>query len=391
MSQPLRAWGRGAVANSATDASPRPPENHDALRPPGPSTSLPDLSGDPQPGRPGEAASPHSPRAGQVEPGAGHRARMPGAAEARRRGRASAEGRPRPGGGRKAAPSGKRRRPDLGAPRPPPRAGFIQRRGPARPRRAPHRAAAQERLPRPTSLRAAEPPRLRLPPPPSGPRRARSGSEMAREQDSGPSRRRCHHLPLPSQPPPQRCRLSRRGHRLPNRARSARWARRAGGRPQSKLIDALGAPRYLGRARRRERPQRCEPRRARAGSGGPDGPGRGRARVVPRGRRPTRTPDPGLALPIAPPQRSHAAARPAAPGARAAPPGADPSRCPRGPFAGPSADCNLPTRTSSFCFETGSLRVDGAGLLPGYHKQSWFVGSALASQDRSEDTSGDAR
>lgn len=223
MSQPLQAWGRGAVANSAADAFP-PPENRDALWPPSPNTSRRDLPGDPQPGRPGKAASPNSPRARQVEPGAGRPARMPGAAEAGSGGRTSAEGRPRPRAGRKAARSAKRRRPDLGAPRPPPRAGFIQCRGPARPRRAPHRAAAQERRPRPTSLRAAEPPRLRLPPPPSGRRRARSGSEMARERDSGPSRRR-HRLPQPSQPPPQRCRLSRlsrRGRRLPNRARSAR-------------------------------------------------------------------------------------------------------------------------------------------------------------------------
>lgn len=43
------------------------------------------------------------------------------------------------------------------------------------------------------------------------------------------------------------------------------------------------------------------------------------------------------------------------------------------------------------CFETGSLCVDQAGLLPGYHMESRFVGSALAPQDRSEETSQDAR
>lgn len=176
---------------------------------------------------------------------------MPAAAEAglaggRASGEAGAarrrkEGFPRPGSGGRPTSAPRARLPEP--------ASFSAAAPPGRPRRARH-PGKRPRLPPSApylSLRAAEPPRLRLPPPPpppSGPLRARSGSEMARgaERDSGPSRRRRRRLPLPPQSPPQRSSPQPPrpppAESSPERAMGPEGGRAQRGRP----IDALGAP-----------------------------------------------------------------------------------------------------------------------------------------------------
>lgn len=181
---------------------------------------------------PGEDAGCSRGRAGGL---AGGRASGEAGAARRRK-----EGFPRPGSGGRPTSAPRARLPEP--------ASFSAAAPPGRPRRARH-PGKRPRLPPSApylSLRAAEPPRLRLPPPPSpsGPLRARSGSEMAREaeRDSGPSRRRCRRLPLPPQSPPQRSSPQPPrpppAESSPERAMGPEGGRAQGGRP----IDALGSP-----------------------------------------------------------------------------------------------------------------------------------------------------
>lgn len=303
---------------------------------------------------------------------------MPGAAEAGRRGRASAEGQPRPGGGRKADPSVRETaaaRPRRPAPAAPSRLHSAPRPRPAAPSSAPgsgpgappapylspRRGAAAPQVPAaafrpaPRSLRVRDGAGagLRAEPPPPPPSPAVSAAATALP-------------PQPPRPPP--------AESSPERTMGP-----AGGRAAAEQADRCARCSALPRPRAQE--GAAAALRAEESEGGKRRPGRAWAGAREGGAE-------RAAAHADPRPGARASDRPASPLASGRPPCSS-GRAPRRRGRTPAAALAVPLQTvcrlqppnpctSSFCFETGSLRVDQAGLLPGYHKQSWFVGSVLA-------------